>query len=1026
MVKKWWEILAVFLLMLALAIISTYPLVLYFDTGIPYSPFGGAKVWNRSGDQMQLLYWFWLVKENFTGAIPFNTNPYEFNMVLDHETTGLNTVPLAFLYMLFSPLGDVAAYNCVIISSYVFAGVFMYLLVRLYTNSKTGALLAAIIFTFAPSRINGFAAGHGYGFLYFCYPFILYFLEKGVQSTKIRYGFLSGIGLIFLSMLEPHLIFYIMVFLGIYVPVRVVALFPVQGDSVLPRAVPGRGALSWSIPRSLFILWAAGAAVVVYVQFLFFCRDQDPFFTPVFWWVLGIYPFIPVIFSLCLAAVYQRLSFLSFSESLSVESGSLTPLFLLIPLSLVSYFYRPVETGVLVGIIFVVIIGMKLVLLRQYLFSMLKSLVDGMWSKRRSIYPLIPVICCMGLIVYRIVSTKAKKIDSTIAAGGRTLDDVALFSARLSDILYSMSNVYIGIVTAVLTGCFFLMLFWHLLLKKEQKKFHNENDLISLFYVAVALCCSILALGLAFGKSSLYALFYYYFPFFNYPRVSDRFITLVLFSLAILVGFMVKKIQQGCQRRASLRVFTLLILVAAGLQLKDFNVFKPMGINILDRGQDIYRYVKENVGDGLLLEIPLWPGDSHQSSLYQHYIMLDRVPRVNGSSPLVLTEYIDTVFKPLAGLNRGRLDRKQFELLHDLGVKFITVHNNRDVFLEKVSPFVPLTTVRRFQNSPYLEFIPFAYNTIYFKTWTGNWDRLFLFKVKSKELVGDETEQAWYTMPTIYGVNALHHQTGKVVKDKDIGQMVFQAVSGEDKPGFLVYGPYVTYPPGKFRANYSIYTDAEINEKAARIEVSSVSESGNITIHAESILTGSEEGGQYRNVALDFDLNQEATVEFRVFYYGKGQVRVKQIVVYREGKDIPLYLMEAEKMVGDIGLLAIQEEASGGKVIEVPAGKNKKGDLVYGPNRIFYKGEYTARVFLRTKNAGNCKGKGVAAVITITEGQNVVNYGQKKVDVCQLNGNSFEAVEVDFELSHDEDLSFHVRSTGNVGLQLDKIEVIRR
>jgi hypothetical protein len=131
-------------------------------------------------------------------------------------------------------------------------------------------------------------------------------------------------------------------------------------------------------------------------------------------------------------------------------------------------------------------------------------------------------------------------------------------------------------------------------------------------------------------------------------------------------------------------------------------------------------------------------------------------------------------------------------------------------------------------------------------------------------------------------------------------------------------------------------------------------------------------------------------------------------------------------MVGDIGLLAIQEEASGGKVIEVSAGKKKQGDLVYGPNRIFSKGLYTARVFLRTKNAGNCKGKGVAAVITITEGQNVVNYGQKKVDVCQLNENAFEAVEVDFELSHDEDLSFHVRSTGKVGLQLDKIEVIRR
>ena len=35
MVKRWWEIPAVIMLMFALAVTSTYPLIQYFDTGIP-------------------------------------------------------------------------------------------------------------------------------------------------------------------------------------------------------------------------------------------------------------------------------------------------------------------------------------------------------------------------------------------------------------------------------------------------------------------------------------------------------------------------------------------------------------------------------------------------------------------------------------------------------------------------------------------------------------------------------------------------------------------------------------------------------------------------------------------------------------------------------------------------------------------------------------------------------------------------------------------------------------------------------
>lgn len=1026
MAKKWWEIPGICLLVLILAVISTYPLILHFDSGIPYAPFGGEAL-NRTGDSLQLLYWFWLVKENFIGAVPFDTNPFEFNMSIAHETTGLTTVPLAFLYMLFSPFGEIAAYNCTVLSSYVLAGTFMYLLVRLYSGSRVGALLGAIIFTFAPGRINGVTGGNAYGFLFFCYPWVLFFLEKGIRSKKLRYGFLAGVGLIVLSMLEAHLLYYICVFLGMYIPVRIVALFPVCQTPHSHSRDVNKGFFSWSVSRSLIILWGAGAAATFYTQTLFFYRDQDPFFTPFFWWVLAIYPFIPVLVALCFASLYQRLSPLDFRRSLAVEAGSFAAFYLLIPLSLLSYFNRPLDTTIVVASVAVTVIATKLFLLREYLFSMLKVLVNGLLAWKNKLWPILPVIFVMGYIVVWIPLVKVNKFASTIAVSGRTLKDVKLYSSHLSDLFLPISNIYIGIVPAVLVGFFILAWSRSFFLNRQHQKFNQESGLIALFYLVVVFCSYILALGLAFGKSSLYILFYNYLPFFNYPRVSDRIIVLVLFALAVLVGYVVQYIQQRCTRRFSLGVVIFLVLSATVFQLHDYNLIKPIGVTYLDKGQDIYTHVKENVGDGLLLEIPLWPGDSHQSSLYQHYIMYDRVPRVNGYTPLVRTDYIDKVFKPLATINQGRLDRQQYELLQQLGVKFITVHDNRDVFTHKVSPFAPLTTVRRFKNSQYLEFVEMK-NMRHFNGFNERNDDLYLFRLKNKETVESDLERsAWYDMPVIYDVNSrLSQKTGEVVEDKRTGRKVFQAIEGKNKLGFMVYGPYAVYSPGKYRCYFTVDTDANTDEKIARIEVSSATGSKEQLVLAQTELRRDKENKLYRKVYLDFSIAESTKLEFRVFYYGKGNLRVEQISVYQAGKDTPLNFLEAAMMVGDTGQLVLEKDAVGGKVIEAIVGKSKNGDIVYGPNRIYSKGKYRARYYLRTKDAQRINKTDVAAVLSVTDGQNSTIFSRRNVSAMQLSEDSFTGIDVEFEITRDEEISFHMEFTGKASLQLDRIEVTER
>ena len=246
----------------------------------------------------------------FLGLVPFYANPYEFNM-LGGQTAGsdgFTTAPLAFISFLFSPLGDIAAYNCTVISSYVLAGVFMYLLARIITDFKTGALLAAVMFTFIPLRINGLAGGLQFGFVLFCYPMIFYFMEKCIRTQKVFYSILAGLGIMALSFNEPHLIYYFSLCMVGYLPIRFISLFPVNSATLL--SVPSfsiRNIITWPSWFSLLSIWGGVAAVVLYTHCTIPRQDHEIFFSLTFWCIIGYYPIIALFFCMMMASIYSHL-----------------------------------------------------------------------------------------------------------------------------------------------------------------------------------------------------------------------------------------------------------------------------------------------------------------------------------------------------------------------------------------------------------------------------------------------------------------------------------------------------------------------------------------------------------------------------------------------------------------------------------------------------------------------------------------------------------------------------------------------
>ena len=100
------------------------------------------------------------------------------------------------------------------------------------------------------------------------------------------------------------------------------------------------------------------------------------------------------------------------------------------------------------------------------------------------------------------------------------------------------------------------------------------------------------------------------------------------------------------------------------------------------------------------LVLPLWPGDSHYTSVYQYYASLYRLRMVNGYRPFVPASYIEDVFHRYESANQGELSDAQLDSL--LAARVTTLILHEDLFPEKVSPYPVGQTLRKLLNHPRL------------------------------------------------------------------------------------------------------------------------------------------------------------------------------------------------------------------------------------------------------------------------------------------------------------------------------------
>lgn len=830
------------LIYLAIGIFFSYPLILNFNNGLPYSyhPAEGFQEVNLTeGDYLQLFYKLWLFKDYFFSPEQhFFKEPYEFTAPWMPRPYEPRELPLSMLFLLLTTFGNIQAYNCLIIFSFLACGLSMFTLCKHYTKNNFSSLIGGIIFTIFPFRLAQLFGGHPNGLVIFWLPLLVYAYEKLWQTGKWRYGFLAGISIFSMGIEELHLGYFSALFTIIFWLYKYFSSPPLRRRNVFKLSIPI--AISWLI------------------------------------------------------------------------------------------------TG-------------------GYLFS-LKFLV----------------------------------LSPASVASGRGFDEIKLYAPTIGNLfsritLDSEKYIYLGIPTTVLALIFVIYVF-RKIAKSPINKIRDYFPWI--FYIILFIGSVILALG-PNSFIPIYKICYKFIPFFSYPRSPARWIVFSILAVSILsskgIDIILKRLKGNTKY-----IFGTIIACAI---LLDFHVSQSVGISRMKTYDNPYIYIKHRGQNSPILEIPIWPGDSSWSTIYEYYITKHRIPVINGYSSFVTKDYIDQIFWPLSSINMGMLNNEQYKLIKTLGVKFILLHE--EAYPQKVSPFPFKLALENLKKSPYLKFI-LADGPIY------------LFQVMDKPPTFSPSA---YTIPSKTGVfyecEYLPHRLGKVFEDPlASGNQSLYAKGPVLKPVHLVFGPWQLFPPGNYKIIYRIKIAGEKTpNKIATLEVTT--NKGKTQI-AHINLTAKDIQRDYKDYILHFTIDKLTELEFRIIYYGNGNVWADYVYLLCEEETDPVWYYKASDLF-HIGR-EINNAVYATPLLDPP------GNLIFGPYRRYPKGKYRVRFTLKADKISSQK----SAVLKVTSGYNTALFAKQ---ILQDIPTEYKNYWMEITLANPTILEFQVEFLKKVSIYVDSIKI---
>ncbi len=925
-----WEWLIVSVGYCLVALVATYPLILHLREAIPYVLLpeeNAALLPLVAGDHLQTYYWFWLFKDNLIGQSAFFSNPYEFHIAGSYLQHGYAQFPVSILFFLLSVFGNVPAHNLLILLTYVFSGLSVYYLVRFWGLSALPSFVGGLVFALAPSRQTQLLAGHINGYVWFLIPLSLFLFEKGYRARRYWPIVLSGLCILCLGMVETHLLYFFLLFLCLYLPARILG----------PRLLKEDGSRRQDTDRPLWplilvlILGLLSGIAVYWTRALF---HQEKVFGLIGWFTLGFYALLFYFSWLLTSQLLTSLTGQTLSAVRKKEALSYLPSLLLLLAPYPALFSSAFMRRGLFFLSFVGIIILKIFFHRRQTWHLSsRTLLELPW--RKIIGMVLVLSLFISLAVGYSLQNRKKLVGDSIVGKGRTWHEVTSYSPEIIDLFkrYNTGSekfVYPGWIPALLL----------LLLLVEQflapTAWNRADRWRFWFFSGILILSYAIALGAYFDPVlPIYRFMYNYFPFFKYPRDPARIIFLSFLCWGIVVAFGLEGIQRRLQARMPGKRIrpVILLTAAAALVVWDYHPQNKIGLSRLDEGNPVYETLhRVPEKNPVALGVPMFPGDSHQSSLYEYYITQSRVPMVNGYSPVVAKRYVEKVFWPLIGLNVGEITREDYDHLRQLGVTHLVHH--QELYFYKVSPFSGHLAFRNLMDSPYLKLI------------MTNMEQS-LFEVLPPERVIDRPPiRHRESTGVVLEAEEMRHTVGQVVPDPEASmKKATQALAGPS--GLLAYNVYRFFPSGKYQAVFrvkSLKNDSPQPLLLAEV----VTFKGKKSVARKEICgTDFRQAGNYQRFLFPFEILKPEILEFRLYTFGRETTWADKIVV--SFADLPF----PPAGFGPLDLFRylikpVQDpETAGGWALKTNPAEDHPAYVVYGPYQTYPPGAYQARFRLK-------------------------------------------------------------------------------
>lgn len=120
-----------------------------------------------------------------------------------------------------------------------------------------------------------------------------------------------------------------------------------------------------------------------------------------------------------------------------------------------------------------------------------------------------------------------------------------------------------------------------------------------------------------------------------------------------------------------------------------------------------------------------------------------------------------------------------------------------------------------------------------------------------------------------------------------IGQLEGDALlaRGNDKSGFVSYGPYVRLPKGKYQIDIIYSSSASLDTQVGYWDIVSGNAGGDIKTHASDKIYGS--AAQRKQIKINLELDQgNRSIEVRNFYSGGGDLAIYKLIIEPQSEPI--------------------------------------------------------------------------------------------------------------------------------------------